>query len=152
VRAGNRVTEKDLREWLGNNGWDHRSAKIDQLELHAVRRPGWEQVFRFSGRALKETCEEAENPDFNADHFGETSDSASWHPLWGVIHDDERFKANKPTIWLFDDEDEQADKLSELSEDLVTLRHGKTSVNPLPTIAIVAAVIAMACLAKFFAQ
>lgn len=152
MRAGNRVTEKDLREWLSNQGWDSRSAKIDALELHAVRRPGWEQVFRFSARALKETCEEAENSDSDDYDSSEANGSDTWQTLWGAIHDDERFKANKPTIWIFDDESELDDKLTELSEDLVTLRHGKTSGGLMPTIAVLAAVITLACLAKFFAQ
>lgn len=152
MRIGNRVTEKDLREWLTQNGWYGRSAEIDHVELHAVRRPGWEQVFRFSGRAKRKAAENADDSDRDEPQPADANRAGEWHTLWGAIHDDERFKANRPTIWAFESEDEQAAKLSKLSEELVVLNQGQSSKALLPTIAIVAAVITMACLVKLLAQ
>lgn len=50
----NRVTEKDLRQHLTGMGYVGRSAKITGLELVAIERPGWVQVFEFQMRALKQ--------------------------------------------------------------------------------------------------
>lgn len=66
---GNRVTEKDLRQWLDNNGYDGCSARFQELELHAIKRPGWIQVFRFAVHT----------------RFG-----GSPLLLFGVVRDDER--------------------------------------------------------------
>lgn len=52
---GNRVTEKDLREWFSNLGWDGQSARFAELELVAIERPGWVQIFRFSCSILDPT-------------------------------------------------------------------------------------------------
>jgi len=43
----NNATESDLRAFLENNGYDGKSAKFSTLELKAVKRPGWVQVFKF---------------------------------------------------------------------------------------------------------
>lgn len=68
---GNKVAEKDLRTWLQANGYFGRSAEVRELELVAVRRPGWEQVFRFRVRAKRQ-------------------DESSWDELSGLFRDDER--------------------------------------------------------------
>lgn len=43
----NRATEKDLRDHLDNNGFFGASARFVSLELAAIERPGWVQVFNF---------------------------------------------------------------------------------------------------------
>ena len=48
---GNKVTEKDIRDHLTANGYYGRSAEIRGLNLVAVQRPGWLQVFSFDLRA-----------------------------------------------------------------------------------------------------
>ncbi len=49
--VGNKVTEKDLREYLTATGYYGRSAKFSRLKLVAVERPGWLQVFDFHVQA-----------------------------------------------------------------------------------------------------
>ena len=68
---GNKVAEKDLRTWLEAHGYFGRSAEVSELELVAVRRPGWEQVFRFRVRAKRQ-------------------DESGWDDLTGLFRDDER--------------------------------------------------------------
>lgn len=68
---GNKVAEKDLRTWLEANGYFGRSAEVFELELVAIRRPGWEQVFRFRVRAKRR-------------------DESGWEELTGLFRDDER--------------------------------------------------------------
>lgn len=68
---GNKVAEKDLRAWLESHGYFGRSAEVSELELVAIRRPGWEQVFRFRVRAKRR-------------------DESGWEELTGLFRDDER--------------------------------------------------------------
>jgi len=48
----NRSTEKDLRDWFSRQGWDGQSGRFEELELVAIQRPGWVQVYQFSGTML----------------------------------------------------------------------------------------------------
>ena len=48
----NGSTERAIRRWLDKNGFYGSSAKFDHVELHAIKRPGWLQVFRFAGERL----------------------------------------------------------------------------------------------------
>ncbi|MEM9702663.1 MAG: hypothetical protein AAF907_09485, partial [Planctomycetota bacterium] len=70
---GNKFLEHDLRSWLDDSGRYGRSAEVEELELVAVQRPGWVQVFRFRLRAKDR----------------ETGD---WEELRGLARDDERIK------------------------------------------------------------
>lgn len=90
---GNRVTEADIRAWLDNQGYHGRSAKFDEVELDAIRRPGWLQVYRFQCTVK--------------------SSSNEWIQLWGVVKDDETQTRRdlKTTIWAFDDSKQQQQKL-----------------------------------------
>ena len=66
----NGVTEKDLRDYLTANGYYGRSASILGLDLKALERPGWVQVFEF--------------------HVHAKNRKGSWEQLGGVIRADER--------------------------------------------------------------
>ena len=103
----NRVTERDIRDWLQKNGYDGGSAILDSVELYAIKRPGWQQLFRFSGSVRRQT------PD--------SDDLTERLPVWGVALDDER----KPTgsqmeVILCDCEEAQLERLSELSAGMLT--------------------------------
>lgn len=43
----NGSAEQDIRDWLSRNGYCGRTAQFAEVELHAIQRPGWVQVFRF---------------------------------------------------------------------------------------------------------
>lgn len=103
---GNRVTEKDIRDWLDQNGFVGRSAKIEDLEIHAIKRPGWLQIFRFEAQVLTNT---EDNPI--RQHF------------FGVVRDDERERSleKRTIVMLFDDVEARQEKLDELSEGLLRL-------------------------------
>ena len=68
----NKTAEKDIRDYLSDNGYYGRTAQFEELELHAIERPGWLQIMRFTVRAKSKQ-----------DH---------WVQLFGVLKDDERFK------------------------------------------------------------
>jgi len=77
--VGNRFTEKDIRDWLENHGFQGQSARFVELELHAMARPGWKQVFRFSGNV--------------ADQEGVRQ------PMFGVVEDDERYGKTEISVY-----------------------------------------------------
>lgn len=141
MKIGNRVTEKDVRLWLDEQGWAGRSAKIDQLDLHAIKSPGWIQVFRFIA-----TVRPAIKPDADEDQLDSPPEtephSTEAQTFFGAVRDDERQKGSQTKIWMFEGQDAQAEKLSELSEGLITLRAGETSTGFLLAVGIFVGLIA----------
>ena len=135
MRIGNRVTEKDLRQWLTAQGWSGRSAKIDHLDLHAIQPPGWIQVFRFKVAVVPAYKEEPHENDHAPQHANDNKASTA-QTFYGAVRDDERQKSSPTTIWVFNDQQEQSEKLSELSEGLITLRNGQTSAGFFPLLII----------------
>jgi hypothetical protein len=99
----NRVTEKDVRSWLDTHGFYGNSAEIRDLNLYAVQRPGWLQIFSFEVRVKSRS--ETENP---------------WREMFGVVKDDERRRGNNKTqVELFADAVQQTEKLDQWSEGLI---------------------------------
>ncbi|MDG2013820.1 MAG: hypothetical protein P8J33_09960 [Pirellulaceae bacterium] len=99
----NGTAEHDVRDWLNNNGYYGRSAKFGELELHAIKRPGWLQVFRFSV-AAKTTSDE-------------------WHDLYGVLRDDERYR--RLDIEVSTDLTIRDERLAEWSTGLIVRRRSR---------------------------
>jgi hypothetical protein len=103
----NRVTERDIRDWLQNNGYEGGSAKLESVELHAIQRPGWKQLFRFAGMIRRQS--------------NDADDVAPKVPVWGAVLDDERQSDAKRTqVFLFETEQDQLGKLKELSSGMLT--------------------------------
>ena len=96
----NRVTEKDIRDWLDRSGYYGRSARFDYVELHAIQRPGWLQIFRFACQA-------------------KTTDD-QWEYLFGIVRDDERY--NKTDIEVFATDQQRSELLDEWSAGLIVRR------------------------------
>ena len=102
--AKNRTTEKDIRAWLNANGFDGRLAEITDVELHAVQRPGWLQIFRFHLSVRS----------------SDDNDQRNKREYFGVVRDDERIRGkDKTQVQLFDSAELQAAELSVLSEELI---------------------------------
>ena len=93
----NKCVEKDIRDWLSQNGYFGNSAKIRELELHAIKRPGWLQVFRFTVEAKTR--------------------GGQWIKLHGSARDDERYQDLK--IKVFTAKQQQQQLLSEWSSGLI---------------------------------
>lgn len=102
----NRVTERDIREWLRDNGYEGGSAILESVELYAIKRPGWKQLFRFNGKVRPQAAE---------------SDEVTPRvPVWGVVLDDERLPRGQRTqVHLCDSIEQQQERLDELSVDML---------------------------------
>jgi hypothetical protein len=111
---GNRVTERDVRNWLDANGFYGRSAKISDLELHAIKRPGWRQVFRF--------CADAKTCVQGSDAIADSDDSETRQTLYGVVLDDQRQRDDetRTQIRIFYSVEERDKQLDAWSADMLT--------------------------------
>lgn len=88
---------------MDRNGFYGTSADIRDLELYAIERPGWLQVFRFEVRVKSRA--ESEEP---------------WSEMFGVVKDDERRRGDKKTqVEMFPTAQQQADKLQQWSQGLI---------------------------------
>ena len=104
----NRSTEKDVRDYLQENGFQAASARFDDLELTAIKRPGWVQIFRFGVRVL--------------------DDRGKSHQFLGVARDDDRTTIE---VFLTDSAIEQNRVIDEWSVGLIILRREKSRLNSL---------------------
>ena len=102
---GNKFLEHDLRAWLEAGGYYGRSAELEELELAAVGRPGWVQVFRFRVRAKRKKTGE-------------------WETLRGLVRDDERVqnRADRTRVRVTTDDADHAAAFADWSEGLLRLR------------------------------
>jgi len=93
----NGVTEKDLRDYLTANGYYGRSASILGLDLKALERPGWVQVFEF--------------------HVHAKNRKGSWEQLGGVIRADERSDLFEVTYY---DNSSRSNAAREATDGMIT--------------------------------
>ena len=96
----NKSAEKDIRNWLTENGYVGRSAKFVEIELHAIKRPGWLQIFRFEMTG----------------HHNEERGKKEFGAMWS----DERY--GDPKIEVYPDRSARDEQLSEWSTGLITLK------------------------------
>lgn len=137
MRIGNRVTEKDIRDWLIAKGFDGKTALIKDLELFAIQRPGWLQVFSFEVLARQP-----------ADQQGGQSDELEDNPRkrwFGIVRDDERNRtqSERTQIQIFDSLNERDQQLAVESEGLLTTRTGQSG-SLAPTLVILATIVLFA--------
>ena len=115
--CGDRDMELAIRKHLTANGYFGGTAKLRNVRLVAVQRPGWLQVFRFEAEVRVRPDESAEGPEPDAEY----------RLLFGLVRDDIRHDVN--TIRVFDREGERKELFARWSQDLICLRgaHGLTS-------------------------
>ena len=80
---GNKVTEKDLRDYLATQSFYANSARVHELELVGIERPGWVQYYQF--------------------HVEAKHERDGWTELYGLVRDDERQSFD---VQLFDNEED----------------------------------------------
>jgi hypothetical protein len=118
--VGDHDMELSIRRHLTQNGYFGGTAKLQNVRLVAVQRPGWLQVFRFEAtvrvRPPESSVEDAD-PD------------AEYHDVYGLIREDAR--KDESSIRVFRDETERSELFTRWSEDLICLRgaHGLQTTN-----------------------
>ena len=116
--CGDHDMEVTIRKHLTVNGFFGGTAKLRNVRLVAVQRPGWLQVFRFDAtvRVRPEIDEEVgKDPE------------PEYREVFGLVKDDIRHKVN--TVRFFEQEQERIELFARWSEDLICLRgaHGLTN-------------------------
>ena len=105
--VGNRVTEKDIRDYFDREGFVGSSARFMELELHAIKRPGWQQVFRF--------------------RCSVTTEDGERRQCFGAVFDDERYSTE---FWLGDTKEGWEEQLESWSQEMITCgRNPKSMVH-----------------------
>jgi len=116
--CGDRDMELAIRQHLTANGFFGGSAKLQNVRLVAVQRPGWLQVYRFEAHArIRPPESEDDGPDPEPEY--------RW--LFGLVRDDIRHKIN--SVRIFERADQRRELFARWSEDLICLRgaHGLTT-------------------------
>ena len=125
ITIGNRATEEDIRNWLDANGYVGRTARISDLELHAIKRPGWVQVFEFHLRSKACLAPDADERDEDPDKESEPA----WLERFGVVLDDERKRTQdlRTQVWIFEEKEQQQAKLESVSKGMLVKNSGSDS-------------------------
>jgi hypothetical protein len=109
--CGDRDMELAIRRHLVDRGFFGPTAKLTNVRLIAVQRPGWLQVYRFEVTArVRPTETSDELPDAKAEYC----------QLLGLVKDDIRY--NIHTVKTFRNESERRETFAAWSEDLICLR------------------------------
>ena len=113
----NKATESDIRAWLDRNGFYGQRAEFESVELFAIQRPGWKQLFRFVVEARVRPADE--QPDVFDEKWGPSC--AEKVKIWGAVLDEERKPdATKTQIKIFDGEAQLDSCLDDWSVDLIS--------------------------------
>jgi hypothetical protein len=118
--CGDRELEVAIRKHLSERGFFGPTARIKNVRLVAVQRPGWLQVYRFEVTVRVRPPEESDDlPDAEPEY----------RELFGLVKDDIRY--NVHTVNTFPTESERRELFAVWSEDLICLRgaHGLISPN-----------------------
>lgn len=114
--SGDRELEWAIRRHLSDNGHYGGTAKLRNVRLAAVQRPGWLQVYRFDAVARVIT------PSVDDDEAAEAA--AVYRQLFGLIREDARQGA--PTVRTFDTAESRSELFAQWSLDLIQLRSGRS--------------------------
>ena len=108
--CGDRDMEIAIRKHMTDSGFYGQSAKIQNVRLIAVQRPGWLQVYRFEAmvRVKPENGGDSPNEEPQCRHVS------------GLVKDDIRFKLQ--TVRTFSSELERRACFAEWSDGLICLR------------------------------
>ena len=109
--CGDRDMELAIRRHLSELGFYGPTAKLENVRLVAVQRPGWLQVYRFEAMARVRPLEHADDREDPA---------AEYRRLLGLVKDDIRY--NVHTVRTFLNEAERRELFKDWSADLICLR------------------------------
>ena len=107
--CGDHEMETAIRKHLTQNGFFGGTARLRNVRLVAVQRPGWLQVFRFDATVRVRPEEEHEGVD----------PEAEYREVFGLVKDDIRHKLN--TVRFFEKEDERIELFARWSDGATML-------------------------------
>ena len=121
--CGDHEMEKTIRKHLTQNGFFGGTARLRNVRLVAVQRPGWLKVFRFDATVRVKPG--------NEDDDG-IAPEAEYREVFGLVKDDIRHKLN--TVRFFEEEQQRVELFARWSVGLICLRgaHGLAN-HELPT-------------------
>lgn len=109
--CGDRDMEIAIRKHMTDTGFYGQSAKIQNVRLIAVQRPGWLQVYRFEAMVrMKPQGVEAED----------SQSQPQYRHVSGLVKDDIRFRVQ--TVRTFNSERDRRACFADWSEGLICLR------------------------------
>lgn len=108
--CGDADMEKAIRSHLSDEGFFGHTAKLKNVRLVAIQRPGWLQVFRFEATARVRIVNSDDGPD----------PEPEYRDVLGLVRDDIRKKIN--VVRTFEEESERKELFNRWSEDLICLR------------------------------
>ncbi len=113
--CGDHEMETTIRKHLTQNGFFGGTARLKNVRLVAVPRPGWLQVFRFDATVRVRP----EDDDFDG-----VAPEAEYREVFGLVKDDIRHKIN--TVRFFEQEEGRIELFARWSDGLICLRgaHG----------------------------
>ena len=118
--CGDRDMELAIRKHLTANGFFGGTAKLRNVRLVSVQRPGWLQVYRFEATVRLRP----------SDLSDDSVDSpAEYCELYGLVRDDIRHNINH--VRFFENAELRRELFTDWSEDLICLRgaHGLSAVT-----------------------
>ncbi|MGB0595647.1 MAG: hypothetical protein ACPGLY_02965 [Rubripirellula sp.] len=116
--CGDRDMEIAIRKHLTANGFFGGTAKLRNVRLVAVQRPGWLQVFRFEAQVRVRPT----------DDYDDVADpEAEYQLVYGLVRDDIRRNVN--SIRTFAREDQRKELFARWSKDLICLRGAHSLVT-----------------------
>lgn len=107
----NHNTERNIRHWLDSHGFIGRTAEFEEVELHAIKHPGWLQIYRFKVKA-------------------KTRSRGTWILLYGAVRDDETARKSQDItrIEAFESRAKQLQLLGRWSQGLMMKGQGSPLV------------------------
>lgn len=127
--CGDADMEKAIRRHLSDNGYYGGSAKLRDVRLAAVQRPGWLQVFRFDATAkLVDPSDHEAEPSAasstgSPSHAQPAAGRAEFHELFGLVREDHRH--GKISVRVFRSGDQRRQLFASWGDGLLQLRGGQ---------------------------
>lgn len=127
--CGDREMENAIRRHLTITGYYGRTAKLRQVRLAAVKRPGWMQVFRFEVTARLAVTGDDSDDDAQANGAAASIDAnvsevPTYHELFGLVREDQR--SGQVEIHVFRSGEQRRELFALWSDGLLQLRGGRS--------------------------
>ncbi len=134
--CGDAEMEKAIRQHLSDQGYYGGSAKLRNVRLAAVQRPGWIQIYRFevtarvaaAARTDDGQSDSPTHPPAPAVAGDDHPAPAVYHELFGLVREDHRY--NQTSVRVFASAGQRLELFERWSDGLIQLRGGRGMASP----------------------